>query len=70
VNARESDLTRFDPDSLPSQFLREPVAAEADSPSLASPRDSRSYFRTLLAIVLALLFIEPCLAWQFGRGRG
>lgn len=69
VHPRESDLARFDPELLPSQLLREPVATENDQP-LAAPAESPSYFRTFLFCVLGLLLIEPVLAWHFGRGRG
>jgi hypothetical protein len=69
VNPRESNLTRFDPELLPSQIHREPLAGHED-PALAATRDSSSYFRGLLCAVLALLFVEPALAWWFGRGRG
>jgi len=69
INPRESDLARFDPELLPSQLAREPVAAESDQP-LASARDASSYFRLFLWAVLGLLLVEPVLAWQFGRGRG
>jgi hypothetical protein len=69
VNPRESDLTRFDPEQLPSQLSREPAGAADDQP-LAGTRDSSSYYWALLAGVLGLLLLEPVLAWQFGRGRG
>ena len=70
VNPRESDLARFDPDLLPSQLSREPIPQGEDvSPALAS-NDAASYFRWLLGGVLGLLFLEPVLAWRFGRGRG
>lgn len=71
VNPRESDLARFDPELLPSQFSREPQPADdEDSPPNLAASDAHSYFRWLLGGVLALLLIEPVLAWRFGRGRG
>jgi len=71
VNTRESDLSRFDPELLPGQFSREPLAPGDDEvpPALAAS-SADSYFRWLLWGVLTLLLIEPLLAWRFGRGRG
>lgn len=69
VNPRESDLSRFDSDLLPAQLHRNPLEPIVGGPAIAGG-DANSYFRWLLAAVLALLFVEPCLAWQFGRGRG
>jgi hypothetical protein len=69
VNPRESDLARFDPELLPNQIHREPVAAPEES-TLATARDSSSYYRLFLFAVLGLLFLEPALACWFGRGRG
>lgn len=69
VNPRESDLARFDPELLPSQIHREPLAADEPA-ALATTSDSSSYFRLFLYAVLGLLLLEPVLAWQFGRGRG
>jgi len=69
VNPRESDLARFDPELLPSQFSREiEPGDERSAPALAS--EGASYFRLLLGLLLVLVIVEPCLAWYFGRGRG
>jgi len=69
VNPRESDLARFDPELLPSQFSRElEPGDEPSAPALAS--EGTSYFRLLLGLLLVLVLVEPCLAWYFGRGRG
>jgi hypothetical protein len=71
INPRESDLARLDPELLPSQLSREPVLADDDeAPTGLAASESRSYFRWLLWGVLALLLLEPVLAWRFGRGRG
>jgi hypothetical protein len=70
VNTRESDLSRFDPELLPSQFSREPLAPGDEGAPGLTVSDSASYFRWLLGSVLALLLVEPILAWRFGRGRG
>jgi hypothetical protein len=69
VNARESDLARFDAELLPGQFNRQLHTAENPPASLA-PREGASYFRLLLGLVLLLVIVDPCLAWHFGRGRG
>ena len=45
-----------------------PLDAADDGSSLVVG-DSSSYFRWLLGAVLALLLVEPCLAWRFGRSR-
>jgi hypothetical protein len=68
VDPSEGDLTRLDRESLPSQFRHESGGGMQDSMPLPSHVAS-SYFRWLLALVLILLVAEPCLAWQFGRGR-
>lgn len=64
VDSRESDLTRFDADLLPSQFRRDFAADEA-APSLPSTRPVQ-YFRYLLGMVLILLIVETFLAYRFG----
>jgi hypothetical protein len=70
VNTRESDLSRLDPELLPGQFSREAVVSSADDEEGAVAVSGSSFFRWLLGGVLALLFVEPVLAWRFGRGRG
>jgi hypothetical protein len=69
VDPREGDLARLEPESLPNQFRREQTPT-ADEPVALAASETGSYFRWLLMAVLALLVIEPCLAWLFGRGRG
>lgn len=69
LNTRESDLARFDADLLPSQVSRK-LHAEGDSPPSLATGPGRSFFRLLLTAMLALVILEPCLAWYFGRGRG
>jgi hypothetical protein len=68
VDSSEGRLTRLDRESLPSQFRHESGGRMQDSSPLPS-HAAKSYFRWLLALVLILLVTEPCLAWQFGRGR-
>ena len=68
VDAREGDLTRFDPELLPSQFNQ--TTDDSGQPAVPSQDPARtSYFRLLLGLLLALVIAEPCLAWHFGRGR-
>jgi hypothetical protein len=69
LNTRESDLARFDPDLLPSQFSRELQTGD-DAPPAVVSSGGTSYFRWLLGLLLVLVLCEPCLAWYFGRGRG
>jgi hypothetical protein len=70
LDTRESDLARFDPELLPSQFSRQ-WQSPASAPLAALPSPSgTSYFRGLLAAVLVLLLVDPALAWYLGRGRG
>lgn len=68
VNPREGDLSRFDVEQLPAGFHHELATPYSDAAS-STGSDSVQYFRWLLGAVLALLVIEPCLAWRFGRGR-
>ncbi|MDX1945124.1 MAG: VWA domain-containing protein [Pirellulaceae bacterium] len=69
VNIRESDLARFDAESLPSPFGRD-SQLPGEAPAAFSRTGESSYFRLLLWGVLILLLVDPCLAWHFGRGRG
>ena len=67
VNSSEGDLARSDPELLPIEFRREPVASAA---APAAPMGSNSAsVRYLLTAVLLLLVVEPCLAWLYGRRR-
>jgi aerotolerance regulator-like protein/VWA domain-containing protein len=68
LNPRESDLTRLDAELLPTQLRTEPIPASAAAAAPVAGA-SAEHFRALLLAVLALLVIEPCLAWRFGRGR-
>jgi hypothetical protein len=70
LNAGESDLSRLDKELLPSQFAQD-LPSHEDAASVLGPGPGAgSYFRGLLAILFALVLVEPCLAWFFGRGRG
>ena len=68
VDTAESDLTRFDPQLLPNQFVREVNAGEAGGTAL--PVSGRSeLFRYLLFGVLGLVLTETFLGWFFGSRR-
>jgi hypothetical protein len=70
LNSRESDLTRLDPEELPSQFVQELPSGDDSTATLTAGAGDSSYFRVLLAVLLGLVVVEPCLAWFLGRGRG
>ena len=70
LNAGESDLSRLDKELLPSQFAQDLPSREEAASVLGPGTGAGSYFRALLALLFALVLIEPCLAWFFGRGRG
>jgi hypothetical protein len=63
VDTRESNLERFDPELLPSQFRGEVRAASA-VPQLPAVRPPE-LFRPALIGVLGLLLLETLLAWLF-----
>jgi len=65
VNTRESDLGRFDPESLPSQFNQD-FSLGADAASLPATKPTE-YFRWFLGAVFVLLLAESCAAWYFGN---
>jgi hypothetical protein len=69
LDPRESDLSRIDPEMLPSQFSQsiETLADEAPAAALARPR--QELFRLFLGALVLLLFAETLLAWWIGRGR-
>lgn len=66
VNPRESNLERFDPELLPSQFRRDLTTWDQAAGSLPANRPTQ-YFRYLLGLVLVLLLSESFLAWRFGN---
>jgi hypothetical protein len=69
LDPRESDLSRVDPETLPSQFSQsiETLADEVPAAALARPR--QELFRLFLGALIVLLFAETFVAWWFGRGR-
>jgi hypothetical protein len=70
LDTRESDLARFDPELLPSQFSRQWQSSASSPLTTIPPAVGASYFRWLLTAVLVLLMVDPALAWYLGRGRG
>jgi von Willebrand factor type A domain/Aerotolerance regulator N-terminal len=66
VNPRESNLERFDPELLPSQFRRDLPTWDQTTATLPASRPTQ-YFRYLLGLVLVLLLTESFLAWRFGN---
>jgi hypothetical protein len=65
VDPRESNLQRFDADSLPSQLN---VGLQADEPvALAPMTQPARYFRHLLGLLLVLLLVESSWAWYIGN---
>ena len=69
LDTAESDLSRFDPERLPSQWRETPPEETSDRRNSA-PRDRWPLFRLLLAGVLALLLSETVLAWKLGGSPG
>jgi len=65
VNARESDLERFDPELLPSEFNQD-FSPGADEVSLPTTKPMQ-YFRWFLGAVFVLLLVESFAAWYFGN---
>jgi hypothetical protein len=66
VNTAESDLAKIAPDELPSQFATHGRTNldDIDAPSI---RQRSGLHKSLLYLVLGLLFVETFLAWRFGR---
>ena len=64
VDTRESNLDRYDPALLPRQFHRDLQASQSGPPQLPTTKPPE-LFRTALAVMLLLLFVETLLAWLF-----
>lgn len=69
LDTGESDLSRFDPERLPSQW-RESPPEETGNHTGPAPREHWPLFRILLMCVLALLLSETVLAWKLGGSPG
>jgi len=72
VDTAESDLAKVDPQQLPSGLLvRDSWRAATDDSDL-EPVNTHlvptAWQQLLLWAALAFLFVEPFMAWQFGRG--
>lgn len=66
VDPVESDLTRVDPELLPSQFEQDLRSDDSEPPKLPGGKPF-PMFRLVLGLVLALVFLETSLAWLFGK---
>lgn len=66
VDTSESDLTKLPPEELPKEFTAHKRANldETDSPSISH---RSGLHKSLLYVVLGLLFMEVLLAWRFGH---
>ncbi len=69
VNTRESDLERFDPELLPSQFSQDYKVDDTATANLPISDRSQVYQWVLVALMM-FLFLETILAWAFGRASG
>lgn len=68
VDPRESDLTRIDPETLPSQFSQSIETAVDETPTAALARPRQEYFRWFLGAMVLLLITETFFAaWSGGR---
>ena len=66
VNTAESDLARISPEELPREFSTH-GRASADESGVPAIAQRSGLHKSLLYIVLGLLFVETILAWRFGR---
>ncbi|MFO0904903.1 MAG: VWA domain-containing protein [Pirellulales bacterium] len=66
LDARESDLERWDATQLPESLRREPGAQDEGRAMVRDAAGGRRWFRVLLAGLFALLVCESCLAWWLG----
>jgi hypothetical protein len=68
VDTAESDLAKVDPQALPPEMkIRSSWQGEESSGSFGAMTQS-DWNTEILWSVLALLFVESFMAWQFGRG--
>jgi hypothetical protein len=68
VDPLESDLTRADPQGVPAKLLPSSTHGQSTEDG-AEPQLSRAgWEQSLLWAAFALMLVEACLAWQFGRG--
>jgi len=69
VDPRESDLSRIDPDTLPSQFSHNLETAPDQLPTAALAQPRQEWFRWFLMALGVLLLVETVFAWRLGRGE-
>lgn len=68
VDTAESNLEKVDPQQLPSQLVVRNTWQNATNARAAEVESQSSWNQSLLWGVLAMLFVESFMAWQFGRG--
>lgn len=66
LNTRESRIDRLDAAMLPAELLRQDATTPTSFTAEPTTGETR-HFRYVLALILALLFVETFLAWYFGR---
>lgn len=67
VDTAESDLTRVDPDLLPSELLvKTQITADTAPAAMLGTGDEGRLFRIALIALMILLLSETFLAWYFG----
>ncbi len=69
VDPREGDLSRIDPDILPSQFSQSIETTSDQTPAAALARPRQEWFRWFLLGLGMLLFVEMLFALRLGRGE-
>ncbi len=68
VDTAEGDLAKIDAGQLPAAIeVRGTWLDEANGPSIKAMSES-AWSQSILWVVVALLFAESLMAWQFGRG--
>lgn len=68
VDTQESDLTQVDAANLPAELHVQQDLAGTSGDAGRGALSRAPWHRSLLWTALGLLFVELCLAWQFGRG--
>jgi hypothetical protein len=68
LNTAESDLTKIDAKDMPSHFEVHSTWQQTNNARAADVLTRAGWNESLLWGVLALLFAESFMAWQFGRG--
>jgi hypothetical protein len=69
VDPSEGELTRVNPQVLPSQFVYGWQQEPSGSSEQLAPASSTSWAKPLLAVVFGLLLMDNLLGWRFGTAR-